>query len=195
MTPVIIRPDFKYWIKLFVRALPAAPVLFILLPLSLPFREFVGMVICVPVILYLLIAFLSATLYYNSLRYEILEGEVIVHSGVLTKTVKHVPFRTITNLQITRGPLDRMIGLGTLDIQTAGASGTASPEESLVGLGNVQRVYEMIAYELRRFQGGMSPIQTGSEANRVRNPQIVYEQQLLEAILVELRAIRSELNR
>ena len=36
--------------------------------------------------------------YYRSLSYEIRDDEVIVHAGIWTKSVKHVPYRTVTNL-------------------------------------------------------------------------------------------------
>jgi uncharacterized membrane protein YdbT with pleckstrin-like domain len=90
--------------------------------------------------------------YYRSLRYEIHDDEVIVHVGIITKSVKHVPYRTVTNITIKRGILDRwFFGLGTLNIQTAGMSGTQGAEESLEGLPNVQEVYDIVAAELRRF--------------------------------------------
>ena len=76
--------------------------------------------------------------YFRSLRYEIHEDEVIVHVGIVTKSVKHVPFRTVTNIKINRGLLDRFVfNIGSLNIQTAGMSGSTGAEESLVGLENV----------------------------------------------------------
>lgn len=87
--------------------------------------------------------------YYQSLHYEIHEDEVIMHVGVITKTVKHVPIRTITNLKVKRGPFDRLFNLGTIDIQTAGRSGENGAEESLVGLSDVREVYNKITSKLR----------------------------------------------
>lgn len=96
--------------------------------------------------------------YFRSLRYEILEDEVIVHVGIVTHSVKHVPFRTVTNITVKRDILDRwFFNLGTLTIQTAGMSGQTGAEESLVGLDNVQEVYELVVTELRRFRGAMAP--------------------------------------
>ncbi len=96
--------------------------------------------------------------YYRSLRYEIHDDEVIVHVGIVTKSVKHVPYRTVTNITIKRGILDRwFFGLGTLNIQTAGMSGNQGAEESLVGLPNVDEVYDIVVEELRRFRGSMAP--------------------------------------
>lgn len=124
--------------------------------------------------------------YYKSLSYEIQDDEVIVRAGIVTKSVKHVPYRTVTNIKVNRGILDRYVfNLGSLNIQTAGMSGTAGAEESLVGLRNVQEVYDVIAVKLRSFRGGMAPTAAEEDAGAEALPGNV-----LGAILDELRAIR-----
>ena len=111
---------------------------------------------CVAV--YWVVGMLISVPYFRSLRYEILEDEVIVHVGIITHSVKHVPYRTVTNITVKRDIFDRwFFNLGTLNIQTAGMSGQTGAEESLVGLDNVQEVYELVVTELRRFRGAMPP--------------------------------------
>jgi len=123
--------------------------------------------------------------YYQSLRYEIHEDEMIVNAGIVTKSTKHVPFRTVTNLTVKRGILDRWLGIGTLDIETAGMSNTQGvPEQSLVGLENPQEVYELVVSALHRFRGGMAPTSAEEEAPVAASPEA------LNAILAEVRAIR-----
>jgi len=123
--------------------------------------------------------------YYRSLSYEIQDDEVIVRVGIWTKSVKHVPYRTVTNLTIKRDILDRwLFGLGTLNIQTAGMSGQTGAEERLVGLTNVQEVYELVVKELRRFRGGMAPTAAEVEGEPAG---------VLNAILAEVQAIRQAL--
>ncbi len=127
----------------------------------------------------------------RSLSYEIQDDEVVVRVGIITQAVKHVPYRTVTNLTIKRGLLDRwLFDIGTLNIQTAGMSGTTGAEESLVGLPNVQEVYEIVATELRRFRGGMAP--TAAEVESEPGTAPTHE---LGAILAEVRAIRQALER
>ena len=129
-----------------------------------------------------------AQAYYRSLEYRILEDEVIVRVGVWTKSVKHVPYRTVTNLKVKRGVLDRHLGIGTLDIQTAGMSGATSAEESLLGLCNYQAAYEHVASALRRYRGVMPTAGPGEEL-------AVSESTALAEILAEVRAIRRHLER
>jgi putative membrane protein len=135
-----------------------------------------------------LLAMLLAGPYYRSLRYEIEADEVVVRAGIWTKSVKHVPYRTVTNITVKRDVLDRLLGLGTLTIQTAGMSGTKGAEESLVGLGEVAEVYTSVAQELRRFRGAMSPTQSEMESAAPDGQEFS-----LGAILTEIRAIRQTL--
>jgi uncharacterized membrane protein YdbT with pleckstrin-like domain len=131
--------------------------------------------------LFWLVAMILSVPYFRSLRYEILEDEVIVHVGILTHSVKHVPYRTVTNITVKRDIFDRwFFNLGSLNIQTAGMSGQSGAEEKLVGLENVQEVYEMVVAELRRFRGAMTPT-TGQEEALSNGSG---------ALLAELQAIR-----
>jgi uncharacterized membrane protein YdbT with pleckstrin-like domain len=138
-----------------------------------------------------LVGMMLAGPYYRSLRYEIQDDEVVVHVGIWTKSVKHVPYRTVTNIAIKRDIFDRwFFGIGSLNIQTAGMSGTKGAEEQLLGLPNVQDVYDIVAGELRRFRGGMSPTTTEVEPKSAGD-----NDRLLNAILSELRSIRQGLAR
>jgi uncharacterized membrane protein YdbT with pleckstrin-like domain len=137
-------------------------------------------------------AMLLTGLYYRSLSYEIREDEVIVHVGILTRSVKHVPYRTVTNLTVRRGVIDRWLGLGSLDIQTAGMSGTNKAEQSLVGLENADEVYALVAAELRRFRGAMTPTAAGVEEEPER---AALPDETLTALLAEVRAIRQALEK
>jgi uncharacterized membrane protein YdbT with pleckstrin-like domain len=129
--------------------------------------------------------------YYASLHYEVQDDEVIVDVGVITHSVKHVPYRTVTNVVVRRDILDRwFFGLGSLHIQTAGMSGQSGAEEKLVGLPNVQEVYELVVKELRRFRGAMAPTAAEMEPELV-----VASSGSLEAILGELKAIRRALEK
>jgi uncharacterized membrane protein YdbT with pleckstrin-like domain len=137
------------------------------------------------------VALVLAGPYYASLSYEVEDDEVIVRAGIINHSVKHVPYRTVTNITVKRDILDRwFLGLGDLNIQTAGMSGTSGAEEKLVGLTNVHEVYEMVATELRRFRGGMAPT-----AAEVEPEAAAASADTLSAILAEIRAIRQALDK
>jgi membrane protein YdbS with pleckstrin-like domain len=139
--------------------------------------------------LWIVPALLLVPAYHGSIRYELHPDEIIVRIGIVTRSVKHVPFRTVTNLKMSRGPLDRLLGIGTLHIETAGKSGQTGPEQSMVGLADVDGVYAQVAAALHRFRGGMAPTQ--AEEERLLSGG----DGSLAAILSELRAIRRALER
>ncbi|MBA3533233.1 MAG: PH domain-containing protein [Ardenticatenales bacterium] len=125
--------------------------------------------------------------YFESIRYELHEDEIIVQVGIWTHSVKHVPFRTITNIAIKRDILDRyLFHIGTLEVQTAGFSASQSgAEETLAGLVDYEGIYGMVADALRRYRTlPMSPAQSGPDTLPT-NPTD------LSALLDEVRAIRT----
>jgi hypothetical protein len=81
-----------------------------------------------------------------------------------------------------------MLGLGTLEIQTAGISGTHQAEQSLAGLTDADEVYDLVVRQLSRFRGGMAPNQAGIETPDSTDAT-------LAALLVEVRAIRAALKK
>ena len=114
-----------------------------------------------------------------------------MNCGIATKSVKHVPYRTVTNISIKRGILDRfMFDIGTLAVQTAGMSGTSGAEQSLVGLEDVNGIYGDVVKKLHAFRGAMSP--TTAEEDTVReSPQ----GDVMTSMLEELRAIRKSVEK
>jgi uncharacterized membrane protein YdbT with pleckstrin-like domain len=130
------------------------------------------------------VAMLISVPYFRSLRYEIHEDEVIVHVGIITHSVKHVPYRTVTNITVNRDIFDRwFFNLGSLTIQTAGMSGQKGAEENLVGLEDVQEVYELVVTELRRFRGAMSPTTVQEELPGDGSVALLNEVQAIRKLL------------
>ncbi|MFW9845144.1 MAG: PH domain-containing protein [Candidatus Thorarchaeota archaeon] len=112
------------------------------------------------------IGFVIWTVYVMKIEYSILAEsgrampEIYVKKGVLTVTEKHVPFRTITSVFSKKGVFDRIFGIGSVEIQTAGMSGSTSPsgfhtkpEEKLEGIPYFNELRDFILRELRRFTG------------------------------------------
>jgi len=169
MSTVLFRPDIKFRHKLFLNTGLGGVIALagsIALGIWIGTKNggaggaSIGFIVAVLInVAWLVPALLVIPPYYRSLQYEIHDDEVIVRAGVITKTVKHVPFRTVTNLEVKQGPFDRLFGIGTLNIQTAGMSGQSGAEESLRGLPNFQEVYDQVVAALRRYRGAMAPTQ------------------------------------
>jgi uncharacterized membrane protein YdbT with pleckstrin-like domain len=81
-------------------------------------------------LLSMLILAILADNYYRTMEFQILDNEVIVRKGVINKEVKHIPLRNITNVSSRYGIYDRFLGIGTVEIETAGKSGQATGPEA-----------------------------------------------------------------
>jgi membrane protein YdbS with pleckstrin-like domain len=79
--------------------------------------------------------------------------EIYVKKGLFTKTIKHVPFRTITNISSIAGVFDRLFGIGCVHIETAGNNAMQrGPEEELEGIVFYDELRDYILGELRKFR-------------------------------------------
>ena len=192
------RLRIKYLIELFI--IPLIPFLIILTPLTLGFGpDILGMATFIfPVLFWVSILCFGWTipvaililLYYRSIHYEIGDEMLVVRRGLLTKSVKMVPIRAITNISLRRGPLDRLLGLGSIKVETAGQMGSdsssPSPELSLDGLREYEKIYRQISMIIKHCQAGYMPVE--------EEPPLTGEvTELLRQILGELRGIRTVL--
>lgn len=118
--------------------------------------------------------------------------EIYVKKGIITVTRKHVPFRTITNISSRAGPFDRLFGIGSVHIETAGYSGSkqTSPEEKLEGIVFYEEVRDFILNELRKFR---EPYVTGTEVVGPVEEPVPRMEGLEDEILITLREIRDML--
>ncbi|MFX0106754.1 MAG: PH domain-containing protein [Candidatus Hodarchaeota archaeon] len=108
-------------------------------------------------------AFIIIPVYLNRFEYSV-RGEsgeslpeVYVKKGLIDITEKHVPLRTITNISSRTGPFDRLFGIGSVEIYTAGQSGgpydPGKPEEKIEGIVFYHELRDFILSEMRRLKG------------------------------------------
>ena len=142
-------------------------------------------------------------LYIRNIRYSVISKkgdrmpEIFVQKGLLNITKKHVPFRTITNISSRAGPIDRLFGIGTVEIQTAGFSGGPSgqggPEEKIEGVVFYEEVRDYILQELRKFR---DPYVTTTEVVLPHEETVPRSADSLDdEMLITLREIRDVLGR
>ena len=69
------------------------------------------------------LAALHAVLYYRSWRYEVREDSLYLTRGVLTRVQTVAPYVRVQHIDARRGPVERILGLSTLVVYTAGSRG------------------------------------------------------------------------
>jgi membrane protein YdbS with pleckstrin-like domain len=88
------------------------------------------------VILLAPISVLYIQLLYRSWRYELQTDALELERGVLTRVETAVPFVRVQHVDTQRNPLDRVLGLGSVVVYTAGSRGAdvtipgLTPEEA-----------------------------------------------------------------
>ena len=184
---------FAYMILVFDEKLTAAAYWSYYIPTYWPYTYIFAAILIFVFILPFCILY---PLYFRSFEYSVISAsgetmpEVYVKKGLFNITKKHVPFRTITNIASRAGPLDRLFGIGTVEIETAGYSGPnqQGPEEKLEGLTFYEEVRDFILQELRRFR---HPYATATEIiPGVDEPIPDLPDSLDDEILKTLREIR-----
>ncbi|MHA2363263.1 MAG: PH domain-containing protein [Candidatus Hodarchaeales archaeon] len=123
-------------------------------------------------------------IYVKSMEFQIWSHEIVVKKGLINKTEKHVPYRTVTNISTRYGIFDRIFGIGTVEIETAGKSGATAPEEKIEGINNYVEIRDIILEELRKFR---SQYATGTELDTTT----VSDETVPIKILNELRDIKN----
>lgn len=145
---------------------------------------------------WLIPALVVIPIYIRSIEYAVVTEsgealpEIFCRKGILNVTRKHVPLRTITNISSRQGIIDRLFGIGNVEIETAGYSGPHQygPEERLEGIKHYHELAEFILSELRRFR---APYTTAVEVvapEEERIPQM--DDSLQDEILMAIRDIR-----
>ncbi len=65
----------------------------------------------------------------NNIAYQVREHDLSYRNGLLVKRVQTVPFVRVQHAQMRQGPIERLFGLATLGINSAG------PDLAIAGLG------------------------------------------------------------
>ena len=146
-------------------------------------------------LIWLIPALIIQPFYIDSIEYSVKAEsgetmpEIYVKKGIVTVTRKHVPFRTITNIASKAGAFDRMFGIGSVNIETAGYSGAnaTGPEEKLEGIVFYEEVRDFILNELRKFR---DPYVTGTEVVLPVEDPVPRGPGLDDEMLITLREIR-----
>jgi len=108
-------------------------VLIWLIPVSIFAPLSATIMIAIPVLVILLFVLYWIPKFYSTIIYKLDNEEVEWRRGVWFKNTGIVPYNRITNVDISQGPISRMLNIGSLKIQTAGYSnpnqGWGNPSE------------------------------------------------------------------
>ena len=121
---------------------------------------------------------------HENFTYELGEHEIVIHEGVITKHRTVILFGRIQNITTERTMFERMLGLATLKIETAGRN----PGEAEAVLPGISSREEIIAELLGHVEKTKKSSGLGSEPESASE-----EEATLLDILTELREIKGVL--
>lgn len=127
-------------------------------------------------------------LWIKNLTYFTEDDRVTIFKGILTKEQQNIPYRSITDFILHRSLYDRFFGIGTVRIQTAGQSHTATGYEGqLSGLINWEDIHKQLREKLKKLH----PVSESTTVKESGSPLLTDDK--LFQILEELKAIRKVL--
>ena len=188
------KPDRKYFIKVLwiqftitVFLIILMAILHMIIMLASGNLEAIYAVWTIGILCLILMWIFSTIISYlwiKNLEYIIRDDRVNIHMGILTKTQKNIPFRAVTDFVLVRTLYDRMLGIGSVKIQTAGQSMQPSGYEGKLG-GLLD--YDKWHSELREKISSLHPV---SGSLTTTEPEKKLDMDLLKEILEELKQIK-----
>ena len=125
-------------------------------------------------------------LWINNLSYIIKDSSITIYKGIFTKIEQNIPDNKVTDFVLYRDLFDRFLGMGSIKVQTAGASGQSGFEGVLNGILDYEKVHTNLREKLVSTQ-------TSTSNESVKSTNVSNETVLVD-ILAELKDINKKLN-
>ena len=123
-------------------------------------------------------------LWINNLSYIIKDSSITIYKGIFTKIEQNIPDNKVTDFVLYRDLFDRFLGMGSIKVQTAGASGQSGFEGVLNGILDYEKVHTNLREKL---------VSTQTSTESVKSTNVSNEAVLVD-ILSELKDINKKLN-
>ncbi len=170
--------------------------------------EMTNFIYTIAVVVILVVGTIAVVIYVKRIEYSVigLSGEsmpeIYTKRGIITITKRHVPFRPVTHVQTRRGIFDRIMGIGTVLIETAGGSvgppptgiiplliqkfGGGDSEERVEGIRFHEELRDYILREMRAL--GKTPV--SNESDKPSRKKRIFTRETLEAFKEVRDALR-----
>lgn len=124
------------------------------------------LILLVPMVVFGLLVFIRLfrlavlRLEYEKRWYLVTDRSLRVREGVVTVREMTVTFANIQNISVSQGPIQRLLGIADLQVDTAGGGGAAQGKQPMQnlhaaffrGIGNANEVRELIQDRLRHLK-------------------------------------------
>jgi len=114
------------------------------------------------VALFLLLA-LGLVLYWRKFEYRVGESEIRIDSGIFSRTHRSIPFDRVQDVDISQGPVARLLGLAKVKFETGGSGGSDEGVLQAITLERAQQLRELVRSRRSKTAAAASQIE---EADR-----------------------------
>lgn len=155
-TPDHLDPDVKRywrWLGLIVSHLYLFPFF---IPVTYAMGFYYGTCIISYVIFIVVVGvflIVYTNLLYESYTFLLTDDMILIEKGVIWKRKNAIPYSRVQNVNITCRPLERILGLSTVHVHTAGM-GMAYAEGKVPGIPFPDELSEIILRKVRTFKYG-----------------------------------------
>jgi putative membrane protein len=91
----------------------------------------------------LVFSIVSLFIYWRRFEFRVGAHDIRIDSGVLSRTHRSIPFDRIQDVDITQGPVARVLGLAKVTFETGGGSGHSGKEDGVIQAIALQRAQEL----------------------------------------------------
>jgi putative membrane protein len=112
----------------------------------------------------------SLFLYWRRFEYRVGENEIRIDSGILNRTHRSIPFDRIQDVDITQGPVARLLGLAKVKFETGGSAGEEEGVLQAILLERAQELRKLV--RARREQSAPVASDAPAEATPADTPPI-----------------------
>jgi len=139
--------------------------------------------------------------------YVVTDRSLRIREGVVSVSEMTVNFVNVQNLSISQGPIQRVLGIADLRVETAGGGGAAGHEHAgpnlhtaiFRGIANAQEIRELIQERLKGLKdagiGDPEDVHTAGVAQRTEIMTAPQFEVVLSQILTEATALRGAIER
>ena len=107
----------------------------------------------------LLVSAVGILLYWRRFSFRVGADEVRIDSGILSRTHRSIPFDRVQDVDITQGPVSRLLGLAKVKFETGAAAGSEEGVLPAIALDRAQALREYV-----RARRGVQVTQAQAEA-------------------------------
>ena len=144
-----VRPSVFYYLRRIARPglyLIGASALGHLLDQAVPHAATGAMLLCIAIIS--LMAYRIVLV--STFRYFITDRRLVTEKGIFRREFADIPYSSITNLAVRQDFLDRLLGIGNVEIMTAG---TPYAEQVFTGVDDYKGLSNLVLGRLNDFEG------------------------------------------